>query len=69
MGIFIGETESFPSREIINVFLQKESYDSPKKFHFRLTFEILHLPGALRLEQNQKTAKRLCENLSERVWG
>ena len=26
-------------------------------------------PGSLRLEQNQKTAKRLFENLSERVYG
>ena len=44
-GIFIGETESFPNREIINVFLQKESYDSPEKLYFRSAFEILDLPG------------------------
>ena len=69
MGIFIGETESFPSREIINVFLQKESYDSPEKSPFRLPSKPCICRDALRFEQTQKTAKRLFENLSERVWG
>ena len=40
-----------------------------KEVPLSLTFEILHLSGFLRLEQNQKTTKRLFENLSERVCG
>ena len=68
-GSLSAKQNLFPAGKLLMSSCRKKVTTRQRSSTFALPSKSCICRGSLRLEQNQKTAKRLCENLSERVCG